>query len=277
MSRFTHLHTHSHYSLLEALPKVPELVKRAKKEGMTALALTDSGNLYGAIEFYKECLDNEIKPIIGVDFYVANRTRHDKEARIDSQRTRLVLLAENEVGYQNLLKLVTASYLEGFYYKPRLDKELIEKHREGLIAIFPSFVKTDADELIPYYKNVFGPENFFIEITHHPEIMGHDERIAERLILAEKHGVPLVAAHDVYYLDKSDKPARDTILSIQGHMGKSAEGGAFGAEEEDFSFISQKTAEKYFKKWPDALANTEKIAERCHVKLDIGQWVFPAL
>ena len=275
MSKFVHLHNHSHYSLLEALPKIPDLVKKAKKLGMESLALTDAGNLYGAIEFYKECLDEGIKPIIGVDFYVAVRTRHDKEARVDNQRTRLVLLAENETGYQNLLKLVTASYLEGFYYKPRLDKELIEKYKEGLIAIFPSFVRTNAEELITYYKEVFGPEHFYIELTHHPEINGHQERIAERVTLSQKHGVPLMVAHDTYYLDKSDKSARDTLLSIQGHMGKSAEGGAFGTEEEDFSFITPKQAETNFKKFPEALENTAKIAERCNVKLELGKWVVP--
>ncbi len=276
MPRFTHLHTHSHYSLLEALPKIEDLVKKAKKEGMSSLALTDSGNLYGAIEFYKECLDAGIKPIIGVDFYVANRTRLDKEARVDNERTRLVLLAENEKGYQNLLKLVTASYLEGFYYKPRLDKELIEKHKEGLIAIFPSFVKTNAEELITHYKEIFGPEHFFIEITHHPEIMGHEERIKDRLSLAEKHSVPLIGNHDVYYLDLSDKPARETLLSIQGYVSGGG-GNTFGDEGEDFSFISQKKAEKYFKNLPQALKNNEKVAERCNLKLELGKWVFPNL
>src|SRR3989344_4511158 len=127
MSKFTHLHTHSHYSLLEALPKIPDMVKAAKLSGMEALALTDSGNLYGAIEFYKECQERGIKPIIGVDFYTAPRTRSDKQARVDSALNRLVLLAENDAGYKNLLKLVTASFLDGFYYKPRIDKELIEK------------------------------------------------------------------------------------------------------------------------------------------------------
>lgn len=277
MSKFTHLHTHSHYSLLEALPKIPDLVEKAKEEGMQALALTDAGNLYGSIEFYKECQDQDIKPIIGVDFYVALRTRHDKEARVDNQRTRLVLLAENEVGYKNLLKLVTASYLEGFYYKPRLDKELIERHKEGLIAIFPSFVKTNVEELVQDYQKIFGPEHFYIEITHHPEVMGHEERMKDRLALSKKYSIPLIAAHDTYYLDKKDRPARDTLLSIQGHIGRSAEGGAFAAEEEDFSFISQKTAEKYFKDLPEALENTEKVAERCNLKLELGKWVFPDL
>lgn len=277
MAKFIHLHTHSHYSLLEALPKIPDLVARAKKFEMLALALTDSGNLYGAIEFYKECQDHGIKPIIGVDFYVALRSRHDKEARVDNQRTRLVLLAENEAGYKNLLKLVTASYLEGFYYKPRLDRELIEKYKEGLIAIFPSFVKTNVEELMLFYKKAFGPENFYIELTHHPEVNGHDERMKERISLGEKFSIPLVAAHDTYYLDKSDKPARETLLSIQGHLTRGSDGGAFGNDEEDFSFIDQKTAEKYFKGLPEALENSVKIAERCNLKLKLGEWAFPNL
>ncbi len=273
---FTHLHTHSHYSLLEALPKIPDLVAKAKKEGMTALALTDAGNLYGAIEFYQECMDAGIKPIIGVDFYVALRTRHDKEARLDNQRTRLVLLAENETGYQNLLKLVTASYLEGFYYKPRLDKELIAKHKEGLIAILPSFVKTNVEDLAQFYKETFGPDHFYFEITHHPEIMEHDERMKARIELAKTLEVPLLAAHDVYYLEPKDKQARDTIMAIQGYMGGGG-GNAFGEEEEDFSFINTKTAEKYFKHLPEALANTARVAARCNITLELGKWVFPDL
>ena len=135
---FVHLHTHSHYSLLEALPKIPELVKAAKGDGQTALALTDNGNMYGTIEFYKECKEQGIKPILGVDFFVAPRTRHDKEHRTDELPTRLVLIAKNETGYHNLIYLVTKSFLEGFHLRPRIDRELIEKHREGLICIMPT-------------------------------------------------------------------------------------------------------------------------------------------
>ena len=231
---FTHLRVHSHYSLLEALPKISDLVKRAKKLGLTSLALTDSGNLYGAIEFYKECLENDIKPIIGVDFYVAIRTRHDKEARVDNSRTRLVLLAENITGYQNLLKLVTASFLEGFYYKPRIDKELLEKYHEGLIAI----AKEDK-----YYSEIFG-ERFYLEKD--------------------------LALYNVHYLDPSDRPAFNTILSIQEHLNR----GAFD-EEEDLSFRPPSQAKKDFSK--EALEKTEKIAERCNLKLELGKWVFPDL
>src|SRR3989344_5121245 len=181
---FTHLRVHSHYSLLEALPKIPDLVKLAKLSGVEMLALTDSGNLYGAIEFYKECIKEGLKPIIGVDFYVAVRTRHDKEARIDNHRTRLLLLAENNEGYQNLLKLVTYSFLEGFYYKPRIDSELLEKYYEGLIAI------SDEEK---YYKEIF-KENFYLESE--------------------------LAIYDVYYLDPDDAPVLEVLTSIQEHLNR---------------------------------------------------------
>ena len=175
--KFTHLHTHSHYSLLQALPKIPELIAAAKKEGMEALALTDNGNMYGAIEFYKECKKADIKPIIGVDVYLASRTRFDKQAGVDKDRFRLVLLCKNEIGYKNLLKLVTASYLEGFYYKPRIDFEILEKYAEGLVCISSSWsgdISTAlrnknielADELVQKYKKIFnenlGKLNIFI-------------------------------------------------------------------------------------------------------------------
>ncbi|MEI8249502.1 MAG: PHP domain-containing protein, partial [Candidatus Taylorbacteria bacterium] len=167
MSRFTHLHVHSHYSLLAALPKIDDLVDEAHAFGMKALALTDNGNLYGAIEFYKACSKKGIKPIIGVDFFVAVRSRRDQQAGIDNRRSRLVLLAMNEKGYQNLIQLVTLSHLEGFYYKPRIDRELLEKYNEGLIAISPSFSgeiaqslksrnQEKAKEVAQFYKKIFG-------------------------------------------------------------------------------------------------------------------------
>ena len=274
MSRFVHLHTHSHFSLLEALPKVPDLVKRAKDSGMEALALTDSGNLYGAIEFYKECKEQGIKPIIGVDFYVALRSRHDKEARIDNERSRLILLAENEEGYKNLLKLVTASYLEGFYYKPRIDMELIEKYKDNLICILPSFTRKDLKETAEKYQKIFG-DKFFIEITHHPEIPGHEEKMDTWIKTAKENNWPIVAGHDVYYLDTKDKEARDTVLSIQGHMMRSRDSQSFDEGEEDFSFIDTKEAIKRFKNTPEALDNTVKIAEMCNVEFELGKWIFP--
>src|SRR3989344_5152695 len=216
MGKFVHLHAHSHYSLLNALPKISELVEAAKADGMEALALTDNGNLYGAIEFYKVCKKNGIKPIIGTDTYVAARTRFDKEPGIDNQRARIVLLAENKRGYQNLLALVTASYLEGFYYKPRVDTELLKKYAEGIIAIIPSFSgettlalksndKKSAEQILQKYLDIFGKNNVFLEITHHREIEGHEALQNAIVELGKTANVPLVAGHDVYYLKPEDR------------------------------------------------------------------------
>jgi DNA polymerase III subunit alpha len=285
MSRFIHLHTHSHYSLLEALPKIPDLVRKAKTLGMNALALTDSGNMYGAIEFYQECFNQGIKPIIGVDAYVAVRSRFDKEARIDNVRSRLVLLAENEIGYKKLMGLVTKSYLEGFYYKPRIDKELLETQKDGLIVIMPSFsgeiIKTlgsgddkKAEEIINWYKKTFGDDRFFLEISHHPEIAGHTEKMRDLINFARKTNTKLVAAHDVYYLEPEDKAARDTLLSIQTHLGRES-AGSFNDDNENFSFISNEDANGFFKDIPDAVENTGRIAEMCNLELELGSWVFP--
>jgi DNA polymerase-3 subunit alpha len=284
MSKFTHLHTHSHYSLLNALPKIDELVSAAKKAGMSALALTDNCNLYGAIEFYKECKKSDIKPIIGIDAYLAVRTRHDKQSGIDNSRFRLVLLAKNNTGYRNLIKLVTSAYLEGFYYKPRIDKELIESHNEGIICISPSFSGDIANalknrnldqarDLISWYKKIYGSENFFLEISHHPEIPNHQEKMDALVSLARETNTQIVAAHDVYYLNEKDRLARKTLMSIQTN----SDWGDRSIEdsEEDFSFIDEKKAIKYFKNLPDALENTQKISELCNLELDLGKWVFP--
>ena len=137
MKNYCHLHTHSHYSLLNALPKIDELISVAKKDAMEAIALTDNGNLYGAIEFYKECKKKEIKPIIGVDFFISPRTRKDKDGSIDKPSEKIILLAKNYEGYKNLIKLVTISHLEGFYYRPRIDKDLLEKYKDNLVCISP--------------------------------------------------------------------------------------------------------------------------------------------
>jgi DNA polymerase-3 subunit alpha len=253
--RFVHLHTHSHYSLLQALPKTKALVKAAIERGMPALALTDAGNMYGTIDFYKECQKQGIKPIIGVDFYVAVRTRHDKEPRIDNKRSRLVMLAKNDTGYKNLIKLTTTSSIEGFYYKPRIDKELIEKHREGLVVISPSFSgeiayalkannEDHAREIANFYKTHFG-DDFYLEVTHHPEVEDHQETMVRVVEFAKKENIKIVAAHDTYYIKPSDKKARETLVSVQDQFGaKSREDNA------DFSFITQEQAEEYFKNFP---------------------------
>jgi len=294
-SRFVHLHTHSHYSLLSALPKVDELVAAAKGAGMDALALTDNGNLYGAIDFYKACKKKELKPIIGVDFYVAARSRADMQAGIDNRRSRLVLLAMDMTGYKNLLRLVTISNLEGFYYKPRIDRELIERYGEGLIAIVPSFSgeiaqslkgrnQDKADEVAAFYKKAFPPvpgsaagapatPRLYLEVTMHPEIDGHQESMRTLAEFGRKHGIPLMAAHDVYYLRPDDRAARETLLRVNSHSDGSDR--ASESDEDDFSFISTERAGELFRDMPEALENTRRIADACTLALELGTWVFP--
>ncbi|KKR80496.1 MAG: polymerase III, alpha subunit protein, partial [Parcubacteria group bacterium GW2011_GWD1_40_9] len=226
----------------------------------------------------------EIKPIIGIDAYVAYRSRLDKTG-IDKERYRLVLLAENEVGYKNLIQLVTLAHLEGFYYKPRIDREILEKYHEGLIAIAPSFSSDilkslqlandeQALERLNWYKRVFSgtteKPNFFLEITHHPEIKGHEENMRKMVEFGKNTNTPIVASHDVYYINKEDRVARETLLAVQSQNDEKIEEG-----DDDFSFITPKQAEKYFKDLPEALENTTKIADRCNLEISIGKWFLP--
>ncbi|HVB19675.1 MAG TPA: DNA polymerase III subunit alpha [Candidatus Paceibacterota bacterium] len=280
-SRFVHLHTHSHYSFLQALPKVNELVEKAKKERMDALALTDAGNMHGAIEFYKTAVAAGIKPILGVDTYLAPRSRYDRDPNIDTKRSRIVLLAENNEGYKNLLALVTKSWTEGFYERPRIDKELLRRHRTGIIALLPSFAgdiaqclragdENGAAAAFAEFRDIFGVKNVFLEITHHPKVAGHETLMRNIIALAKKNGASLVAQHDVYYLEPSDREATEIMRRIQqGSRGRN--------EDEDFSFIGETTAEKFFKDIPEALNNSRKIADRCSVSFEFGKWTFPAV
>lgn len=280
MKKFSHLHTHSHYSLLNALPKIKDLVSRAKEDAMPALALTDSGNMYGTIEFYQECLKQEIKPILGVDFYVALKTRFDKRPGIDNRNNRLILLAKNEQGYKNLIKLVSKSFLDGFYYRPRIDRELLEKYKEGLLCIMPQFSGEiskalsyndleKARESLNFYKTNFPA--FYFEITHHPEIEGQEELKEKIINFSKQEKIKLVACHDVYYLNPEDKKARDILMSVQSSNTKQRN------EKEDFSFISQEKANEYFKDAPEALDNISEIINLCNITLDIDSWYFPEI
>jgi len=277
--RYVHLHTHSHYSFLQALPKVDELVARAKKLDMPALGLTDNGNLHGAIELYKECEDAGIKPVIGVDAYIAPQTRFDRDQATSEKRTRLVLLAENNDGYKNLMALVTRSFTEGFFDRPLMDKELIREHAKGLIALIPSFagdvprlLASGQDEAagaaLAEWASIFGKDNLFLEITHHPGAAGHEEKMRKVAELSKKSGIPLVAQQDVYYLAPDDREATAVMRRIQ-------HGGADRNEEEDFSFITEKEMRNRFKGMEDAVDRSGEIAERCNVSLTLGSWVFP--
>ncbi len=286
MSRFIHLHTHTHYSFLQALPKVEELVEAARKEGMEAVALTDSGNMHGAIEFYKAATKMGVKPILGVDIYVAPRSRLDKDRVLDAKYSRIVLLAENNEGYKNLLKLITKSHVEGFFDKPRIDKELMRTHAKGLIAIIPSFAgevpymlsagdNNGAAASLAEYVSIFGEKNLYLEVTYHPTVPGHEAKMHKLIELSKQSGVPLVAQQDVYYLKPEDREATEVMRRIQ--HGRAGAGGDRSNEQEDFSFISESTALKVFKDIPEAVDNSRTIADRCEVSFDLGTWVFPAV
>jgi DNA polymerase-3 subunit alpha len=253
---------------------------------MTSIALTDDGNMYGAIEFYKKCRAAEIKPIVGVDFHVALRKRTDKDAGIDNRRYRLVLLAKNEKGYKNLIKLVTKGHLEGFYYKPRIDRELLEKYSEGLIAINPSFsgevtfnLKThdfkNAKKVIEEHKKIF-KDDYYLEISSHPEIDGHQNLQKEIKKIAVNTDTPLVACQEFFYLDPEDRDARNTLVSIQTHA-DFGDNNRLTNNNEDFSFVDKDTIEKQFEDTPEAIENTSKIAKKCNLELELGKWVFPSI
>lgn len=270
-----HLHTHSHYSFLSALPKIPELVKAAKDAGMSALALTDSGNIHGAIHFYKEAVKKGIKPVFGVDAYIAANSRLEHDP--NEKTTRLVLLAENMEGYKNLLYLVTKSFTEGFCERPRMDLELLKSHHEGLIALVPSFAgapvrllsagdKNGAAAVLDEYVSLFGKDNVFLEVTHHPKVAGHEKRMEALTELSKASGVPLVAQHDVYYLKPDDREATEVLRRIKhGARGQN--------EDEDFSFVTESQMLEWFPE--DVVFRSGEIAERCTVAFELGSWVFP--
>jgi DNA polymerase-3 subunit alpha len=273
------------YSLLNAVPTPKELARTAKADGQDALAITDAGALYGAIDFYKACMAEGIKPIIGLDAFLAPRTRHEKEVNIDKPRSRVVLLAKTFAGYKNIIQLVTLSNTEGFYYRPRIDDEILEQYKDDIICILPSFAgevaqalkdsnPDKAAERLDWYKKVFG-ENLYVEISHHPEIFDHQENQEKIKNLAQKTDTQLVAAHDIYYLKPEDKLARETMIKIQS--GGVVDTTSDHDSGDDFSFTTQAQMKEWFADTPEAISNTVKIAESCNVEIKLGQeaWQFP--
>jgi DNA polymerase-3 subunit alpha len=285
-SKFVHLHTHSHYSLLDGLTKLEDMVDIAKKNGQTAIALTDHGNMYGAIEFYKIARKAGIKPIIGVEAYLTAGSRKEKSAETGQKRYyHLILLAKNHKGYKNLIRLVTIANLEGYYYKPRMDKEILREFHEGIIALSAclggelsqAVLANDmdkADVLVREYQDIFGKENYFIEVQSHPHVE-NDKIVRERLIeLAKKHGVTVVATQDSHYPCREDHMAHNTLLAINtqgdGQTGK------FEFPDDDFSLIDEKTALEYFSDIPEAVGNTSIVADMCEdYEIELGVAYFP--
>ncbi len=277
MTDFVHLHTHTEFSLLDGAATIKKLIAKTKELGMTSIAITDHGAMYGVVDFYKEAIKNDIKPIIGCEVYVAPRSRFDKTYGVDSRYNHLILLAENEVGYKNLIKIVTAGFVDGFYYKPRVDFELLSENKEGLIVLSACLAGAlpraildsgydEAKKIAKKYIDVFGKDNYFIEIQDHG-IADQKRSNPELIRLAHELGVGLVATNDIHYVEKQDAEAQDVLMCIQ--MDRTVDDPErMKFETEEFYLKSPDEMEELFSYIPEALENTAKIAQRCNVEFD---------
>ena len=275
---FVHLHVHSEYSLLDGLGRVKDLAQRAAEMGQPALAITDHGVMYGVIEFYRACKAAGIKPIIGIEIYLAQESMHRRDPQKDKSPHHLILLAENNTGYQNLLQIATAAQLEGFYYKPRVDKAYLEAHAEGLIALtacgsgeIPRLIKAgrmdEARRVASWYREVFGPEHFYLELQRHEGIPELEQINAGLLELSQEMGIPVVATNDVHYVLPEHAPAQEVLLCIQTNTTlRDPKHMTMG--DESFYLKSSEEMAALFADVPQALENTLRIAERCDVNLD---------
>jgi DNA polymerase-3 subunit alpha len=290
-SDYVHLHNHTQYSLLDGLTKVPDLVKYVKDSGMSAVAMTDHGTLSGTIEFYKEAKANDVQPIIGMETYVAARSLYDKDPGKDKPNFHLILLAMNQEGYQNLMALSTIANLEGFYYRPRIDRELLAKHNEGLICLSGCISSEVGDQLrqgqydeakkiATWYKEVFG-DRYYLEIQDHGHPNHHSkwdeqEPVNKQLLqLGKELEIPCVVTCDAHYLKHEDQEAHEILLCVQT--------GSFLSDEKRMSLKDfelhvtdpKEVIDRWGKEYPDLITNTRKIAERCHIEIELGSILIP--
>ena len=281
MQRFTHLHVHTEYSLLDGASKIPELVAYAKELGMDSLAITDHGVMYGAVEFYQECTKAGIKPIIGCEVYLAKGSHLDMT---EKTRYHLILLAENDIGYHNLMKIVSKGQLEGFYYKPRVDKDILRTYSEGIICLsaciageVPRLINSGnmdgARRCVQEYIDIFGKDNYFLEIQNHD--IPEEKTAAEGLRqLAQEFGIGLVATNDLHYVRREDAEAQDVLLCIQTTSNVD-DPGRMRFPNDSFYLKSAEEMAELFGGYPEALENTCRIADRCNVKLEFGHLLLP--
>ncbi len=284
MNEFVHLHLHSEFSLLDGACRIADIPKAAKKEGHHAVAITDHGAMYGVVAFYKACVDEGIKPIIGCEVYVAPNSRFNKSRERDSVNSHLVLLVKNEIGYRNLIYMVSKAYTEGFYSKPRVDMELLEAHSEGLVAMsaclggyIPRCITAgnikEADAHAMKLKEIFGKDNFYLELQDHgiPE-----QKIVNNALvsMAERLDIGLAATNDVHYLEKADAETQAILLCIQTNN-VITNGRPIGFESDEFYYKSTDEMRELFGKYKDALSNTVKIADMCNFEFEFGKIHLP--
>ena len=283
---FVHLHVHSEFSLLDGACRTDDLAKKAAEYGMPAVALTDHGNLFGAIEFYKACKDAKVKAIIGCEVYMAPGDRRERKANSAREAsTHFLLLAKNEKGYHNLLKLVSAAHLEGQYYKPRIDKEILREHAEGLIATSACLKGEIAQHILQEqvehaensmreFQSMFAPGDFYLEVHRHG-IPAQEQVLKQLVVSGKKLGIKLVAANDVHYMAKEDASAHDALLCIgTGAMLSDEKRMRYPSQE--FYFKSPEEMEALFHDLPEAIASTVEIAEKCNLTIELGKNKFPA-
>ncbi|MEE1065730.1 MAG: DNA polymerase III subunit alpha, partial [Acutalibacteraceae bacterium] len=284
MSGFTHLHLHTEYSLLDGACRLDNVLDRAIQLGQTSIAITDHGVMYGAVDFYKKAKAKGIKPIIGCECYVAARSRHDKVHALDSERYHLVLLCKNATGYQNLIAMVAKAWTEGFYTKPRIDKELLEKHSEGLIALsaclageIPRALTAGdyerAKEKALWYKSVFGEGNFYLELQNHG--IREQQQIEPLLIkLSDETGIPLVATNDTHYVNREDSKIQQVLICVATNTTIGQEN-SLEFQTDEFYLKSEEEMSALFSHVPQAIENTQIIADQCNFDFEFGNTKLP--